>query len=152
MLNALHPAKGSRKKRRRLGRGDSSGHGSFSTRGCKGQNSRAGTKFRPGFEGNQTPLVQRLPQLRGFNNVNKVYYQVVNLDDLANMKESKISIVELKKSRLISSANKPVKVLCKGKITQKLDLTVHAISATAKEAIEKAGGTVSLIKKANPSS
>ncbi len=152
MLNTLHPSEGSRKKRKRLGRGDSSGHGSFSTRGCKGQNSRAGTKFRPGFEGNQTPLVQRLPQLRGFNSINKIYYQVVNVEDLAKIKESKVTVAELKKSGLISSSNKPVKILGQGKITQKFDLEVHAVSATAKEAIEKAGGTVSLIKKANPSS
>lgn len=147
MLHALHPTKGSRKKHKRLGRGDSSGHGSFSTRGCKGQNSRAGTKFRPGFEGNQTPLIQRLPQLRGFNNIHKIHYQVVNLEDLSHMKESKVTVLELKKSGLISSAKKPVKVLGQGKISQKLDLEVHAISSAAKEAIEKAGGTVSLIKK-----
>ncbi len=148
MLNTLHPSEGSRKKRKRLGRGDSSGHGSFSTRGCKGQNSRAGTKFRPGFEGNQTPLAQRLPQLRGFNNINKIHYQIVNLDDLSQVKETKVSIAELKKAGLISSINKPVKILGQGKMAQKIDLEVHAISASAKEAIEKAGGTISLIKKA----
>ena len=146
MLHILKSAPNSRKKKKRLGRGDSSGHGSFSTRGCKGQNARAGSKFRPGFEGNQTPLIQRLPQLRGFNNINKIYFQVVNISDLNDLKSDKVTAVELKNAGLISSAKKPVKILGNGKLEKKVNLSVHAASASAKKAIEKAGGSIEIIK------
>ncbi len=146
MLHTLKPAANSRHKKKRLGRGDGSGHGSFSTRGCKGQNARAGSKFRPGFEGNQTPLIQRLPQLRGFNNINKITFQVVNISDLNNVTADKITVAELKKSGLISSSKKPVKILGQGELNKKVHVEVHAISGSAKNAIEKAGGSVELIK------
>ncbi|MBI4835758.1 MAG: 50S ribosomal protein L15 [Candidatus Abawacabacteria bacterium] len=146
MLHTLAPHPKARKNKKRVGRGDGSGHGSFSTRGCKGQNSRAGSKFRPGFEGNQTPLIQRLPQLRGFNNVNKVFFQVVNIADLDGLKSEKVTIDELKKSGLISSTKKRVKILGYGELKKKLHIEAHACSAQAKEAIEKAGGTIELLK------
>lgn len=146
MLHTLKPAANARKKKKRLGRGDGSGHGSFSTRGCKGQNARAGSKFRPGFEGNQTPLIQRLPQLRGFNNINKISFQVVNIEDLNEAKAEKLTVAELKKMGLISSTNKPVKVLGNGELKKKIHIEVHAVSEKAKAAIEKAGGSVEIIK------
>lgn len=146
MLHTLKPAPNARKKKKRIGRGDGSGHGSFSTRGCKGQNSRAGSKFRPGFEGNQTPLIQRLPQLRGFNNINKITFQVINISDLNEASSEKVDVAELKKMGLISSANKPVKILGNGELKKKVHVAAHAISETAKAAIEKAGGSVEIIK------
>lgn len=146
MLHTLKPNPHSRSKSKRRGRGDSSGRGSFSTRGCKGQNSRAGTKFRPGFEGNQTPLIQRLPQLRGFNNVNRINYQVVNINDLSDIKAEVINVAEMKKAGLISSMNKPVKVLGYGELKKKISVEAHAISEKAKQTIEQAGGSVALLK------
>jgi large subunit ribosomal protein L15 len=145
MLNTLAPSPFSRKKSKRRGRGDSSGRGSFSGRGCKGQNSRAGTKFRPGFEGNQTPLAQRLPQLRGFNNINRVEYQVVNLSEIESLGMEKVTVADLKKHGLIRSINKKVKLLGQGTISKKVTLEVHAASQTAKAGLEKAGGSLSII-------
>ena len=145
MLHTLKPAADSRKKKKRLGRGDSSGHGSFSTRGCKGQNSRAGSKFRPGFEGNQTPLIQRLPQLRGFNNVNKITFQVINVSDLNKLTADKVTTQELKAAGLISSAKKPVKLLGNGELQKKVHIAVHAVSEKAKKAVENAGGSVEIV-------
>lgn len=146
MLHTLAPAAHSRYKSKRRGRGDSSGRGSFSGRGCKGQNARAGTKFRQGFEGNQTPLAQRLPQLRGFTNINRVSYQVVNLRDLENLGMSTVTLMDLKEKGIIHSVNKPVKLLAQGTISKKVSIEAHAASKEAKEMVEKAGGSVTILQ------
>lgn len=149
ILSNLKYAEGSRKKRKRVGRGEGSGHGGQATRGMNGQRSRSGSKRRAWFEGGQMPLQRRIPKF-GFTNIFKETYQVVNLNALQRVAtESKIdkviNIDELKNLGLISSIKKPVKILGKGEIKVKLNLEVNAISKSAKEKIESAGGSIKLI-------
>lgn len=144
-LSTLRPNKGSHKKQRIVGRGDSSGHGSYSTRGQKGQNSRSGGGVRPGFEGGQTPLIRRLPKLKGFKNPNRVPFQVVNIGDLNKFENgTTIDIIVLFEERLIQKKNAPVKILGNGELEKKLIIKVDACSATAKEKVEAKGGTIEL--------
>lgn len=146
-LNDLVPAKGSNKKRKRLGRGQSSGHGKTSCRGHKGQKSRTGKKLRPGFEGGQMPLSRRIPK-RGFNNPGATTYQIVNVEKLNRFKkESSITTEMLKSKDLIKDELLPVKVLGTGKISKALNIQVQAISKQAKGKIEKSAGKVELIRK-----
>ncbi len=150
MLNQsiLAPHPGARRYKRSIGRGDSSGRGSYSGRGCKGQSSRSGGKVKPGFEGGQTPLLRRLPKFKGFMNPNRVSYQVVNLDALNGFDDGAvIDIVTLYEKKLISLKNRPVKVLGFGELKKKLTIKVDGCSASAKEKIEKAGGSVALSVK-----
>lgn len=143
--HTLKPNKGSRKKIRILGRGDASGHGSYSTRGGKGQTARSGGNRKPGFEGGQTPLIRRLPKLKGFNNPNRVPYQIVNVEKLEAFKDGDtVDLVALYDAQFISSKNKPIKILGDGEITKKLTVKVDACSASAKEKIESKGGSVAL--------
>jgi len=149
ILSNLKYAEGSKKKRKRVGRGEGSGHGGQATRGMNGQHSRSGSKKRAWFEGGQMPLQRRIPKF-GFTNIFKETYQVVNLNALQRVaNENKIdqllNIEELKKLGLISSTKKPVKILGKGEIKVKLNLEIHAISQSAKEKIESAGGSIMLI-------
>jgi large subunit ribosomal protein L15 len=149
ILSNLKYAEGSRKKRKRVGRGEGSGHGGQSTRGMNGQRSRSGSKKRSWFEGGQMPLQRRIPKF-GFTNIFKETYQVVNLNALQriadeNKVDKVINIEELKNLGLISSIKKPVKILAKGEIKTKLNLEVNAISKSAKEKIESAGGSIKLI-------
>jgi len=149
ILSNLKYADGSRKKRKRVGRGEGSGHGGQSTRGMNGQRSRSGSKKRSWFEGGQMPLQRRIPKF-GFTNIFKETYQVVNLNALQriadeNKVDKVINIEELKNLGLISSIKKPVKILAKGEIKTKLNLEVNAISKSAKEKIESAGGSIKLI-------
>ena len=149
ILSNLKYADGSRKKRKRVGRGEGSGHGGQATRGMNGQRSRSGSKKRAWFEGGQMPLQRRIPKF-GFTNIFKETYQIVNLNALQRLvDEKKIENVlnpeELKKLGLISSTGKPVKILGKGEIKVKLNLEVNAISQSAKEKIESAGGSIKLI-------
>lgn len=149
ILSNLKYAEGSRKKRKRVGRGEGSGHGGQATRGMNGQRSRSGSKTRAWFEGGQMPLQRRIPKF-GFTNIFKETYQVVNLNALQRIaNENKIEIVinieELKKLGLISSTKKPVKILGKGELKAKINLEVNAVSQSAKEKIESAGGSVKLI-------
>jgi large subunit ribosomal protein L15 len=140
--NELSPAPGSKKERKRVGRGDRSGHGTYSGRGQKGQKARAGGKMRPGFEGGQLPLIKRLPKKRGFYNRFRTTYEVVNLAQL-NIFEpgSEITGDKLISMGLIKVINKPVKILANGELDRPLKVKVHKYSATAKEKIEAAGGT-----------
>ncbi len=141
-LDSLNPAKGSVKKKKRIGRGHGSGFGKTSGRGHKGSGQRSGNKKRPWFEGGQMPLARRLPR-RGFNNIFKERFQIVNICDIVNIK--KVSIVDpviLNKNGLIRSALKPVKILGKGNIDVKISITASSFSETAKNKIENAGGTV----------
>lgn len=144
ILNKLSPAPGSRKDRKRVGRGDGSGHGTYSGRGQKGQKSRAGgNKMRPGFEGGQLPLIKRLPEKRGFVNIFRTEYSVVNLGQLSAFEPaSEVTPEKLLAAGLIKSLRRPVKVLAEGDLSHPLVVKVHKFSTAAKAKIEAAGGRV----------
>lgn len=142
----LKPAKGSRRLKRLLGRGDGSGHGSYSTRGCKGQSSRTGGGTKPGFEGGQTPLIRRLPKIRGFKNPNRTSYQALNVSQLEVCEAGEINTVVLFEKGLLSSKTLPIKLLAEGEVTKKFTITVDAASAAAIEKIEAKGGKVIVSK------
>jgi large subunit ribosomal protein L15 len=146
MIDQITHAAGADKRRKRVGRGESSGHGKTCCRGNKGCQSRAGGGTRPLHEGGQMPIFRRLPK-RGFNNYNfRTEYQVVNLDALEARFAAgqNVDAAALKQAGLIGSTTAPVKVLGTGKLSKQLVLAVDAISGSAKEAVEKAGGTVKL--------
>ncbi len=137
------PPAGAKKARRRRGRGDSSGYGSFAGRGMKGQNSRSGGGVRPGFEGGQLPLSKKLPFVRGFTNIFRVEYNVVNVDKLSEFEaNSEINPQVLRDTGILRSLNKPVKILGRGEIDIPLTVTADKVSASARQKIEAAGGTV----------
>jgi large subunit ribosomal protein L15 len=139
--NELSPAPGSKKDRKRVGRGDSSGHGTYSGRGQKGQKARAGGKMRPGFEGGQLPLIKRLPKKRGFFNLFRTEYSVVNLSSLNAFEAgSEITLQSLRNAGLVKSTRKPLKVLAGGELNRALTVKAHKFSAAAKTKIENAGG------------
>jgi large subunit ribosomal protein L15 len=139
-LDSLSPALGSRKDRKRVGRGDGS-KGNFSGRGCKGQKSRAGHRMKPGFEGGQLPIIKRLPTQRGFTNIFKTQYQEVNVSKLGVFAAgSTVTAEELVKARIINNTNLPVKILGNGEISLALTVKADKFSATAKAKIEAAGG------------
>jgi len=139
----LSPAPGSTKSRKRVGRGDGSGHGTYSGRGCKGQKSRAGYKMRPGFEGGQLPLIKRLPRKRGFTNIFRVEYSVVNINRL-NVFESgsEVTPEKLVAAGVVKSLRYPIKILAEGDIKHPLTVKANKFSASAKAKIEAAGGQV----------
>jgi len=139
----LSPAPGSKQKRKRVGRGDGSGHGTYSGRGCKGQKSRSGYKLLRGFEGGQLPLSKRLPQKRGFVNIFRVEYSVVNINKL-NIFESgsEVTPERLAAAGLVKSLRNPIKILGEGDINRPLSVKANKFSATAKAKIEAAGGKV----------
>jgi len=143
-LNDLSPAPGSRKDRKRVGRGHGSGHGGRSGRGDKGQNSRAGGSKGPGFEGGQNPLAMRLPKLPGFKNRFRIEFAVVNVSRLEALfdKGAVVDVDALFDKGVIKSKTTPVKVLGDGELTKKLVVKVDKVSGTARAKIEAAGGTV----------
>ncbi|MDD5045230.1 MAG: 50S ribosomal protein L15 [Candidatus Omnitrophica bacterium] len=145
-LENLKTPNGAHKKRKYLGRGSGSGHGKTSTRGSKGQTSRSGRDFYTGFEGGQTPMIRRFPK-RGFYNVTRKEYQIVNLSSLAKLKAAEITPQVLEDEDLIKNKNKPVKILGEGAITTALTVKAHAFSKSASDLITKAGGKVEIIKK-----
>lgn len=138
-LGQLKNARGSKKKRKRVGRGPGSGHGKTSCRGSKGQKSRSGSKTRSWFEGGQMPLQRRVPK-RGFTNIFRKSYQTVNVGELERLKKDKVSPEILLKARLIRKRNMELKVLGNGNVTKPLEVTAHAFSKSAKEKLEAAGG------------
>jgi len=139
----LSPAPGSKKARKRVGRGDGSGHGTYSGRGCKGQKSRSGGKVRPGFEGGQLPLIKRLPRKRGFVNIFRIEYSIVKLDKLSVFEPgSEVTPEKLVASGLVKSLRYPVKILADGDIDRPLVVKANKFSAAAKSKIEAAGGKV----------
>ena len=139
----LRPPAGAKHKRKRVGRGDGSGHGSYSGRGCKGQKSRAGGGVRLGFEGGQLPLIKRLPRKRGFVNIFKVEYSIVNVGDLKVFSpNAEITLKELLEVGLIKSPKNPVKILGDGDIDRPLVVKANKFSATAEKKIVAAGGKV----------
>ncbi len=147
--NELSPAPGSKKSRKRVGRGNGSGHGTYSGRGCKGQKSRAGYKMRPGFEGGQLPLIKRLPRKRGFVNIFRTEYTSVSIDKL-NIFESgsEVTPEKLVAAGVIKSLSHPVKILADGDITHPLTVKANKFSAAAKAKIEAAGGKVEEVEHA----
>lgn len=145
-LHELKPAEGSRHTRKRVGRGHGSGSGKTSGRGHGGQNSRSGGGVRPGFEGGQTPLFQRLPK-RGFTNYTRKEYAVINLDILNRFEDGTTVTPELlKESGIVKNQKSGIKVLGNGTLEKKVNVKAHKFSNTAKEAIEKMGGTASEVK------
>jgi large subunit ribosomal protein L15 len=142
LAHELQPPKGSKHARKRVGRGNASGTGTYAGRGLKGQKSRTGRKPGVGFEGGQTRLIKRLPRRRGFTNIFRIEYSAVNLKDLERFEPgTEVTPELLKQSRVVSSLRQPIKVLANGELTKALTVRVHKFSATAKEKIEKAGGS-----------
>lgn len=143
-LSTVRAPKGSSEKRKRIGRGMGSGMGKTSTRGHKGQGSRSGSSTMRGFEGGQMPLHRRLPK-RGFVNIFKVEYTVVNIGRLAELGETAITPETLKKAGILRSKKTLVKVLGVGELSAALTVQAHKFSASAKEKIEKAGGKAEVL-------
>ncbi|WP_223894413.1 50S ribosomal protein L15 [Lactobacillus helsingborgensis] len=144
-LHELHAAEGSRNARKRVGRGTSSGFGKTSGRGQKGQLSRQGGHTRLGFEGGQMPLFRTMPK-RGFKNVNRKEYAIINLNDLNKFENnSDVTVASLKEKGLVKKELSGVKLLAKGELKVKLNVKINKISAAAKKAVEDAGGSVEVI-------
>jgi len=143
-LGELRPAKGSTHSKKRLGRGHGSGLGRSAGRGDKGYHSRSGSKHRAWFEGGQMPLHRRVPK-RGFSNfLFKKEFQLVNVSDLEIFSEDNVDANLLKDNGLVKYAMRPIKVLGDGELTKKLNVTADAFSASAKEKIEKVGGSITV--------
>ena len=139
----LSPAPGSKKSRKRVGRGDGSGHGTYSGRGCKGQKSRSGYKMNRGFEGGQLPLIRRLPRKRGFTNIFRTEYSIVNVGELSMFEAgSEVTPERLVVAGVVKSLRHPIKVLAEGDINHPLVVKANRFSAAAKAKIEAAGGEV----------
>lgn len=137
-LDALKPPQGARKKRKRIGRGDASGHGGTSTRGHKGIKARSGGRASAGYEGGQMPLQRRLPK-RGFKNVFREEFEIVNLKDLVRFAAGVVDVPALRAAGLVKQDRK-VKILGEGTLTQALTVRAHHFSLAAKSKIEAAGG------------
>ena len=141
--NEIWPALGSKKNRKRVGRGNGSGHGTFSGRGIKGQKSRSGVQIQRGFEGGQLPIIKRLPRKRGFHNLFRVAYSPVNVGALGVFAAgTEITPEKLFEAGLIESLGKPVKVLAEGELKTAVTVKASKFSAAAKAKIEAAGGKV----------
>ena len=144
-INELSPAAGSRRGRKRVGRGPGSGHGKTSCRGHKGQNSRSGGGVRPGFEGGQMPIHRRLPK-RGFKNPFRKEYSVVNVGDLSRFQpNTQLDPDALKEAGLVWKMLDGVKLLGSGEISHPLVVRIHKVSQSAREKIEGAGGKVEIL-------
>ncbi|NNG26567.1 MAG: 50S ribosomal protein L15 [Ignavibacteriaceae bacterium] len=149
-LSNLKYAEGSRKNKKRVGRGEGSGRGGTSTRGMNGQLSRSGASKKAWFEGGQMPLQRRIPKF-GFTNIFRVPYQVVNVNALQRVADEKkiskdvLNAEILKNLGLVSSSTKPIKILGKGELKAKVNLEVSAFSKSAKEKIEAAGGSIKTV-------
>jgi large subunit ribosomal protein L15 len=148
-LTNLTPAEGSTKNVKRIGRGQGSGRGGTATRGHKGQKSRSGYSRKIGFEGGQMPLQRRVPKF-GFKNINRVEYQGINIDSvqaLVDTKKLKDITFEILVENGLATKNDLIKILGRGELSATINISAHKFSASAKEAIEKAGGTVTEITK-----
>jgi large subunit ribosomal protein L15 len=145
-LHHLRPAEGSRRDRKRVGRGRAAGQGKTAGRGTKGTGARHSSTSFVGFEGGQMPLQRRVPKLKGFTNPNRVEYQVINVARLEEAFEAGAEVTpEVLAERRIVRASRPVKVLGHGELSHALTVRVHAVSATARTKIEAAGGTVEIV-------
>ncbi|MCH8185280.1 MAG: 50S ribosomal protein L15 [Chloroflexi bacterium] len=141
--NDLRPPKGAKRSRKRVGRGDSSGYGSYSGRGVKGQKSRSGGGVRLGFQGGGLRLIKALPMMRGFTNIFRKDYSVVNIDRLGGFPAStEVTLDVLLESGLVRDLRKPVKILGRGELDVSLVVEGHKFSTQAREKIEGAGGSV----------
>jgi large subunit ribosomal protein L15 len=146
MLHTLSPNPGSQKKRKRVARGNSAGGGTTAGRGTKGQHSRTGKGRKHGFEGGQVPLLRRQPKMGGFRSPRRILFEIVNLDVLERkLVAGSYDIAALKQARIVRSDH-PVKLLAGKALTKKFALSAHAASKGAKEALEKAGGSLTLVK------
>ncbi len=143
-LSSLHPAAGSRRKKRRVGRGPGSGRQKTAGRGTKGQKSISGYSRKIGFEGGQMPLSRRVPK-RGFTNIFRKEYSIVNLNRLDAIRKQTITPEDLKKSGIIKKESEPVKILGRGEMTTKKTIHAHKFSQAAQKKIEAAGGKIILI-------
>ena len=143
-LSSLRPPAGQTHQRKRVGRGMGSGHGKTSSRGSKGQGSRAGSRSRPGFEGGQMPLHRRLPK-RGFHNLFRKRFAIVNLKQIALLGEAAVSPELLLKRRLIRKLYDGLKILGEGELTTPVNISAHQFSRSAREKILQAGGKVEII-------
>ena len=144
-LHELQPSAGSRKVRNRVGRGIATGNGKTAGRGHKGQKARSGGGVRPGFEGGQNPLFRRLPK-RGFTNINRKDYAVVNVEVLNRFDEgTEITPALLIESGVVSNERSGIKILGNGSLEKKLNVKAHKFSGSAKEAIEAAGGQAEVL-------
>ena len=147
--NDLSPVPGSVHKKKRVARGNASGHGTYSGRGIKGQQSRSGPDLRIGFEGGQLPLIRALSRLRGFNNIFRTEYEPINVSDLAKLPAgSSVTIESLRKAGIVKSSRLPVKILGGGEISVKLSVEADRFSASARAKIEAAGGSVNELNPA----
>jgi large subunit ribosomal protein L15 len=148
LQNDLRPPGGAKHKRKRVGRGNASGHGTYSGRGLKGQKARSGARLRIGFEGGQLPLIQRLSRKRGFTNIFRVEYAQVNLSSLASRfpAGSEVTPETLVRAGVIKNLKKPVKVLGQGDLEGALTVHAHKFSSVAREKIEAAGGKAEVIE------
>ena len=139
----LTPPPGSKHKRKRIGRGNASGHGTYSGRGCKGQKSRSGGGTRPAFEGGQLPIVKRLPEKRGFVNIFRTEYQIVNLKSMNSFSpDSDVTPQEMLRVGLVDNLRQPIKILGDGDLGRPLVVKAHRFSASAEKKITAAGGRV----------
>jgi large subunit ribosomal protein L15 len=144
----LRPAAGSRHARKRVGRGNSSGHGTYSGRGLKGQKARAGGGVKRGFEGGQLPLVRRMARKRGFTNIFRVEYEPLNISRLARFPAgSEVTPETLQSAGIIKDSKVPIKVLGEGELKVALTVRAHKFSATARQKIEAAGGKVEEVER-----
>ena len=145
--HTLRSPRGAKKNRKRVGRGDSSGNGSYSGKGMKGQKSRSGGGVRPGFEGGQLPLIKRLPSLRGFNNIFKTNFTVINLGEIVEYfpEGGDVTPQILKEKGLIDNPALPLKILGNGDVGVPLNVVAQKFSASAKLKLEKAGGAAHVI-------
>lgn len=147
-IDDLRPNKGANTSKRRLGRGHGSGRGKTAGRGTKGQNSRSGGGVRPGFEGGQLPIQQRMPYKRGFTNIWRTPWETVNVGKLAELQvDGPITPDVLAEAGLIRSTRFPVKILGNGELGSSITVQAHGFSRSAKEMIEQAGGTVEVLER-----
>lgn len=146
MEHLVRPKRGARRARRRVGRGDGSGRGTYAGKGMKGQKARAGKGPRPGFEGGQLPLIKRLPELRGFTNIFKKEYALVKVGSLDAIEgKDPVTPEALVQFGLLKNLKLPVKILGDGEVSKALTVSAHKFSGAAQKKIEDAGGKVEVI-------
>ncbi len=145
MLHTIKPYQGAKNTFKRVARGNGSGKGTTAGRGTKGQQSRVGKGRRPGFEGGQTPLIRRQPKLGGFTNPSRVHYEVLNVDALEKLPAGTYDVSALRAAKVLKTS-RPVKLLGRGAVTKKYAVTVNAASKSAKTLLEKAGGSLTIVR------
>jgi large subunit ribosomal protein L15 len=146
-LNDVRPIKGSKKRRRRVGRGISAGQGASAGLGMRGQKSRSGSSTRPGFEGGQQPLYRRIPKLKGFPLINRKIYTTINVEKLASLPpNSEVNLASLREAGILTAAKGPLKILGNGELNVALKVQAAAFTGSARSKIEAAGGSCEVIE------